>query len=61
MIGLIDELGVGPVDWLGTSMGGLIGVVCNILINDIVLFIPKAALQPYSRLNLLGPSVSNHR
>ncbi len=54
MITLIDNLGGGPVDWLGTSMGGLIGMalashapglVGSMLINDIGPFIPKAALQ----------------
>ena len=50
---LIARLGAGDVDWLGTSMGGLIGIqlaaaaqspVRRLILNDIGPFIPKAAL-----------------
>lgn len=50
---LIARLGAGDVDWLGTSMGGLIGMqlaaaaqspVRRLILNDIGPFIPKAAL-----------------
>jgi len=50
---LIARLGVERVDWVGTSMGGLIGMtlaaqaktpVGRLVINDIGPFIPKAAV-----------------
>ena len=50
---MIARLGAGDVDWLGTSMGGLIGMqlaaaaqspVRRLILNDIGPFIPKAAL-----------------
>ncbi len=71
MIALIDELGGGPVDWLGTSMGGLIGMALagqapgllrSLLINDIGPFIPKAALRrihAYLSQNLEFPTVDD--
>ena len=51
---LIARLGVDRIDWVGTSMGGLIGLmvaamanspVRRLVINDIGPFIPKAALE----------------
>ena len=51
---LIARLGVDKVDWVGTSMGGLIGMmmaamanspVRRLVINDIGPFVPKAALN----------------
>ncbi len=51
---LIARLDVEHVDWLGTSMGGLIGMLLaalpntpirRLIINDIGPFIPKAALE----------------
>ncbi len=51
---LLARLGVETVDWLGTSMGGLIGMVAaaipgspirRLILNDIGPFIPKAALE----------------
>lgn len=51
---LIARLDVESVDWIGTSMGGLIGMVMaagintpirNLILNDIGPFIRKAALQ----------------
>lgn len=53
MLGLVAHLGVESVDWLGTSMGGMIGmmvasrskgVVGRLILNDVGPFIPKAAL-----------------
>lgn len=50
---LIARLGVMEVDWLGTSMGGLIGMMLaaqpntpirRLILNDIGPFIPKAGL-----------------
>ncbi len=50
---LIAEVGLGPVDWLGTSMGGLVGLMLaslpvtpirRLILNDVGPFLPKAAL-----------------
>lgn len=54
MTALIARLGVEKVHWLGTSMGGLIGMfmaaaprapLASLFINDVGPIIPKAALQ----------------
>jgi pimeloyl-ACP methyl ester carboxylesterase len=51
---LIARLGVERVDWLGTSMGGVVGMsmaslpgapIARMIINDVGPFIPKAALD----------------
>lgn len=51
---LIARLGVDRIDWVGTSMGGIIGMMIaamanspirRLVINDIGPFVPKAALQ----------------
>jgi len=51
---LIARLGVETVDWVGTSMGGLIGMMLaaqpktplrRLVINDVGPFVPKAALE----------------
>ncbi|MBL27392.1 MAG: alpha/beta hydrolase [Rhodospirillaceae bacterium] len=55
---MLDRLRVGPVDWVGTSMGGLIGMaiagveaevmrgrIDKMVLNDVGPFIPKAALE----------------
>ena len=51
---LIERLGVSSVDWLGTSMGGLIGIflaeqsqspIRRMLLNDIGPFLPAKAIQ----------------
>lgn len=51
---LIGRLGVDTVDWIGTSMGGLIGMfvaaqpdspIRRLVLNDVGPFIPKAAVQ----------------
>jgi pimeloyl-ACP methyl ester carboxylesterase len=53
MLQLLGKLGLATVDWVGTSMGGLIGMgvaaseaslVRRLVLNDIGPFIPKAAL-----------------
>ncbi len=50
---LIARLGAGAVDWVGTSMGGLIGMMLaaqpgtpirRLVLNDVGPFLPKAAL-----------------
>ncbi|MEH6625305.1 MAG: alpha/beta hydrolase [Motiliproteus sp.] len=54
MTALIARLGVDKVDWLGTSMGGMIGMclaampntpIRSLILNDIGPFISKSALQ----------------
>ena len=51
---LIARLGVAEIDWVGTSMGGLIGMVMaalpgtpvrKLVLNDIGPFVPKASLE----------------
>ncbi len=58
MVALIARLGVDKVDWLGTSMGGLIGMslaalpnspIRRLVLNDIGPFVPAAALQRISQ------------
>lgn len=53
MVQVLAKLGLAEIDWVGTSMGGLIGMgvaasgVCpmrRLVLNDIGPFIPKAAL-----------------
>jgi pimeloyl-ACP methyl ester carboxylesterase len=64
MLQMLDKLSLGEVDWVGTSMGGLIGMgvaasgapIRRLVLNDIGPFIPKTALE---RINLyLGSSLS---
>ncbi len=52
--GFLDHLGIAQVDWIGTSMGGLTGMMINALcpgilrkfiVNDIGPFIPKPSLE----------------
>ncbi|WP_119678602.1 alpha/beta fold hydrolase [Indioceanicola profundi] len=54
MAALIARLDVETVEWVGTSMGGLIGMllaaqpnspISRMVINDVGPFVPKAALQ----------------
>jgi len=51
---LIARVASGPVDWLGTSMGGLVGMMLaaqpltpirRLILNDVGPFIPKASLE----------------
>lgn len=51
---LIARVAAGPVDWLGTSMGGLVGMmlaaqpltpVRRLILNDVGPLVPKAALE----------------
>ena len=61
---LLDHLGVESVDWVGTSMGGILGMllasepaspVRRLVMNDIGAFVPMPALQAIAR-NLEGPA-----
>jgi pimeloyl-ACP methyl ester carboxylesterase len=51
---LIARVASGPVDWLGTSMGGLVGMMLaaqtltpirRLILNDVGPFVPKASLE----------------
>jgi pimeloyl-ACP methyl ester carboxylesterase len=62
--GLISHLGVKEIDWVGTSMGGLLGMllasqpttpVRRLVMNDVGAFLPTDALQAISR-NLEAPA-----
>jgi pimeloyl-ACP methyl ester carboxylesterase len=64
LLALLDQLGLEQVDWIGTSMGGLIGMavaasaparIRRLVLNDIGPFIPKAAL-----VRLAGYMVVEH-
>ncbi len=69
MVQLLQKLGLAEVDWVGTSMGGLIGMglaamdaspVRTLVLNDIGPFLPKAALErinTYLGLDLRFPSL----
>lgn len=65
MLGLLDQLGLDQVDWIGTSMGGLIGMMVaaqaparirRLAVNDIGPFIPKASLA-----RIAGYMAADHR
>ncbi|MBU0726730.1 MAG: alpha/beta hydrolase [Alphaproteobacteria bacterium] len=67
---LLAYRGLGAVDWIGTSMGGLIGMLLaaqedspirRLVLNDIGPFIPKAALERIGRYvgeELVFPSLA---
>jgi pimeloyl-ACP methyl ester carboxylesterase len=70
MAALIAHLGVGTVDWVGTSMGGLIGMLLaarpgtpiqQLVINDIGPFLPKAALTRLAQYVGLDPVFSDRK
>jgi len=54
IVALLEHLGITQVDWIGTSMGGLIGMLAavspespvrSLLLNDIGAVLPRAALE----------------
>jgi pimeloyl-ACP methyl ester carboxylesterase len=54
MLQLLQKLGLAEVDWIGTSMGGLIGMglaameaspIRRLVLNDVGPFLPKPALE----------------
>ena len=54
MVVLLARIGVSQVSWLGTSMGGIIGMMLaakshcpfkKIILNDVGMFVPKAAVE----------------
>jgi pimeloyl-ACP methyl ester carboxylesterase len=65
MAALIARLDVESVDWLGTSMGGLIGMMTaaqpgtpirRLVLNDIGAFVPKVALERIASYVGLDPT-----
>ena len=70
MMALIAHLGVGTVDWVGTSMGGLIGMllaarpetpIARLVVNDIGPFLPKAALARLAQYVGLDPVFADRK
>jgi pimeloyl-ACP methyl ester carboxylesterase len=70
LLRLLELLGLRRVDWVGTSMGGLIGMevaagpgspIDRLVLNDIGPFVPRAALElirSYLGLDLLFPDLA---
>jgi pimeloyl-ACP methyl ester carboxylesterase len=68
MIALIEYLEVDTVDWIGTSMGGLIAMflmqnhpqyINKLVLNDIGPFIPKESLQRIAKYIGISPKFNN--
>lgn len=71
LLQLIQHVGANHVDWIGTSMGGLVGMgvaasetspIERLVVNDVGPFIPKAALErigSYLGLELTFESVTD--
>jgi len=60
---LVTQLGVRSIDWVGTSMGGLLGMIAagvpgsrirRLVMNDVGAFLPMDALRYIGR-NLIAP------
>ncbi len=65
MITLLAKAGVEEIDWVGTSMGGIMGMLLaslkgtpirRLVINDVGCFLPKAALERIGLYVGLDPS-----
>lgn len=65
---LIGHLGVGKIDYIGTSMGGLIAIhfahhyphiIEKLVLNDIGFFIPKAPLKKTAKYVGIHPKFNN--
>ncbi len=70
MAALLDYRGLEKVDWIGTSMGGLIGMLMaaqpdgpirRLVLNDVGPFIPKAALDRIGERVGKDPRFKNHQ
>jgi len=69
MLNLMNQLNLKNVDWLGTSMGGIIGMsiaatqpqlIRRLILNDIGAFVSKQALQRISTyLKIIPPFFKN--
>ncbi|MDA1308318.1 MAG: alpha/beta hydrolase [Proteobacteria bacterium] len=66
--GLMDYRGIAAVDWVGTSMGGIIGMLLaaedespirRLVINDVGPFIPKTALESIGQYVGAAPRFRN--
>lgn len=69
MAALLDYRGLEQVDWVGTSMGGLMGMLLaaqpespirRLVLNDVGPFIPKAALERIGSRVGEDPRFRNH-
>ena len=65
---IIEQLNITKLNWLGTSMGGIIGMgiaakfpklIDKIILNDIGTFIPKKALQRIAKYISIVPEFDN--
>lgn len=69
LLDLLNALNLTQVDWLGTSLGGIIGMnlagkypdlIKNLILNDIGAFIPQSGLREIAKyLKLTPPKFSN--
>ncbi len=68
MAALVARMDVGWVDWIGTSMGGLIGMalasqaktpIRRLVLNDVGPFIPKSALERIAEYCGKAPNFSD--
>jgi len=70
MAALLDYRGLEHVDWVGTSMGGIMGMLLaaqpespirRLVLNDVGPFIPKAALERIGERVGQDPRFRNHQ
>jgi pimeloyl-ACP methyl ester carboxylesterase len=70
MVAMIARTGAAAVDWVGTSMGGIIGMLLaseanapirKLVVNDVGPFIPVAALKRIREYASAIPEFSNER
>jgi len=68
VLGLLGALGIGRVAWVGTSMGGIVGMLLaalpetpieRLVLNDVGPFIPKAALAAIGAYVGLDPGFAD--
>lgn len=68
MLALVEEIGVKRLDWVGTSMGGLIGMtiaafypelIRSLVLNDIGAFVPGDALKRIGKYVGQAPNFAN--
>ncbi|MGQ0593533.1 MAG: alpha/beta fold hydrolase [Gammaproteobacteria bacterium] len=65
MVTLLAKVGVEEIDWVGTSMGGIVGMflaglpgtpIRKLVMNDVGSFLPRAALERLARYVGLDPA-----
>jgi pimeloyl-ACP methyl ester carboxylesterase len=63
ILSLLEQLKITKLDWIGTSMGGIIGMylasqphspIQRLILNDVGAFIPKEALRRIAKYLLFG-------